>query len=524
MYRLLVVDDDLNTCKRIAHYLDTSFSELDIVDTSFSGDDAFSLFEKNPYDLVYTDIAMPRGDGMELIANIRQSGYDPLIVIISAYENFEYARCAVQFGVKEYLIKPVLPDQISEVTSRLINELNKQNTLQITNDEKSREQIFADVVNRRNFFYYLLRIESNDERFFKEAKLVGIDLSGTRFMTAIMRIDTKKPLDQEIVFDIYQLCIASVNRINSFFKVNGILLENDDIVFLTTNDGKNGETLFSQTNRFLNQIILDIQKRTGISCIASFGSCYKSIQEVQISFDEAKNVFENIDKDVFELPRQIDKEKSVFIDQETEDTLISSVKYRDFPFCTAIAKKIAAQISLGHFTNPQMVVNYYIQLSGFLLSDFRHSCSLKDCFLPDYGILVKANDINTCHEWFLSFLKRLISSYEAYNHQSGNYFVNQARKIMRDNISDSSFSINVVAAKLFISSNYLRFLFARESEGSFVEQMTDMRMSLALRLLQNSNLKIHNIAEQSGYSNQRYFAVCFKKYFGKTPSEIREET
>lgn len=93
--------------------------------------------------------------------------------------------------------------------------------------------------------------------------------------------------------------------------------------------------------------------------------------------------------------------------------------------------------------------------------------------------------------------------------------------MIEKNLSNESFSLESAAGQLYFSSNYIRQLFKQKVGESFIEYLIRRRMETARGLLVDSTLQIQKIAEETGYSNARYFASCFKKYYGCTPTECR---
>lgn len=94
-------------------------------------------------------------------------------------------------------------------------------------------------------------------------------------------------------------------------------------------------------------------------------------------------------------------------------------------------------------------------------------------------------------------------------------------EVVQAHISDIDFSLDDVAAALFISPNYLRQLFKQETGQTFTEFLTAQRMQHAHMLLGNPQTKVCDVAEQAGYADSRYFSVCFKKFYHMTPSEYQ---
>lgn len=118
-YRVLIVEDE----PLMREYLIANFSRLHpafcVADAAHDGLAALALFETNSYDLVMTDLRMPGMDGLQLVERIRGLGKTLPIIILTGYDEFEYARTALHFGVAEYLLKPLNDDALKETLHRL---------------------------------------------------------------------------------------------------------------------------------------------------------------------------------------------------------------------------------------------------------------------------------------------------------------------------------------------------------------------------------------------------------------------
>jgi two-component system response regulator YesN len=104
----------------------------------------------------------------------------------------------------------------------------------------------------------------------------------------------------------------------------------------------------------------------------------------------------------------------------------------------------------------------------------------------------------------------------------GEKIVFSARELIERHIGDEEFNIESAAAFVYISPSYLRQIFRQITGESFTEYLIRRRMETAEKLLQNPEYKIQDVAERTGYSNQRYFASYFKKIYHCTPTEYRE--
>lgn len=122
MYRILIVDDEMVFRKGIAAMLRKSDFSLGLISEAVDGFEALELLEQNDYDIVITDIRMPRMDGLMLCRSIREKGFRPGIVILSGYDDFKYAQTAIQYGVSDYVLKPVSQRKLAEVLREVVRK------------------------------------------------------------------------------------------------------------------------------------------------------------------------------------------------------------------------------------------------------------------------------------------------------------------------------------------------------------------------------------------------------------------
>ena len=107
MYSLIIADDEDITRMAVSGYIRKTQSDFQIAGTFTNGADALQFIHDNPVHLVITDIRMPGMDGLELARHISEQYPGISVLIISGYSEFEYARKAIQYGVSNYLLKPL---------------------------------------------------------------------------------------------------------------------------------------------------------------------------------------------------------------------------------------------------------------------------------------------------------------------------------------------------------------------------------------------------------------------------------
>lgn len=526
-YSLLIADDDEITREGIRKYLLKSFPLLESIRTAKDGQEAFALFEEHQPDIVLTDIAMPRCDGLELVEHLHQNGYYPKVVILSAHENFSYAQNAVRLGVGDYLIKPVMPAQIREILQKLLDELEQHSTfLNNISDMMNKYQENLPVL-RERFFHSILHEDFSENQILEKARLVDLDLSGSAYTTAVLRM-TSPVLEHASLAEKFANFLSTV--IDAMFppeiKVHYTMANSSDAVLVIISGDGDTRKLFRTVNTSLNRLLSSAKKYTNLCVSGALGRQYKSAGDIRKSYQEAMNALTSENGKATGSIRNYEdispgRDLYFRMDGELENSLLQSVKYQSYARCLELIDQMGEQAENCRGMKFEYIKTYFLKVTVLILRDLQNYNDGRVDFNVDFNCLLSTANLEACLVWFKLFVNNVVESYQRLNREKGSSLVNRAKHIINDNIANSDFNIDEVASVLYISSNYLRQIFRQQTDESFVEYLTRIRMEKAMDLLKNSNMKIQDIADSTGFSNQRYFAVCFKKHFGKTPTEFR---
>ncbi|NOU89096.1 response regulator [Paenibacillus sp. LMG 31460] len=125
MYRILIVDDEPMIRKGLQKLVEQSELPIESLRTAENGVVALQRIQEERPDFLFTDIRMPKMDGLELCARVAEMDADIQVVVISGYGDFEYAQKCLSYGVKEYLLKPVNIKGFQHVLEKLIRNQSK---------------------------------------------------------------------------------------------------------------------------------------------------------------------------------------------------------------------------------------------------------------------------------------------------------------------------------------------------------------------------------------------------------------
>lgn len=127
--KVLLAEDDFYVREYIKNIINCKKNEFCIVYEAEDGELAYKYLEKNSVDIIITDIEMPIMSGLEMLQRLKDEGYDIKTVIISAYEEFNYAKKALELNVCEYILKPLNKEQVLETLGKVKDTILKERTL-----------------------------------------------------------------------------------------------------------------------------------------------------------------------------------------------------------------------------------------------------------------------------------------------------------------------------------------------------------------------------------------------------------
>jgi len=118
--RLLIVEDEETLCESLKRVL---VREGYIVDTFNSAEAVMDVFEERSYDLIITDIILPGITGIELLKRIKERLPDQIVIIMTAYASLETAVEALRTGAYDYVVKPVMHEEIKQIVKNALTQL-----------------------------------------------------------------------------------------------------------------------------------------------------------------------------------------------------------------------------------------------------------------------------------------------------------------------------------------------------------------------------------------------------------------
>lgn len=483
MIRVLVAEDEKLIRQGIKTMIQKSSLQIEEVLECKNGEEALAVLDKENIDILFTDIRMPKMDGIELIKKIYHKPDKPEVVIVSGYDDFTYAVEVLRWGAQEYVLKPVHRDDIKKILIRLIKIVEQKKTnIQKQKDFKSLLEQFLK--------YILLNEKTTTEEFKKIRSAIDgpfLDNEAYRVYCWYGVGQTERFKQQEDF--IYLEGIADYNVL--------IVKENAENEVMAKLEGVQAIGI-SELHQGLEAL-----RQSYIEACISRNNAYLKQQKYR-QYQESLTQENTLKPDEAELVKFVQQLGTERIHEDENQFLklfpLSVLDHMDYQVFEETLKKVLQQIA----------GTYQVVIENKLLKNN----SLEKCFnfekLEDYQAVFNeyVETINTFvlqeHEDFRNKQKMK----EALEYINNNYNKN----------------LNMAVVSNHISMNYSFFsqIFKEYTGMNFINYLKEIRINKSKEFLANTQEKVAEIGYLVGYENEKHFMKVFKSVMGVSPTEYRK--
>ncbi|MBB6732433.1 response regulator transcription factor [Cohnella zeiphila] len=533
MYKAMLADDDYPVIELLSEGIDWEGLGFRLIGVHENGESAWRQAQGDMPDLLVTDIGMPKMDGLELTARLKERKPNLRTVILSCHDEFQYARQAMRLNVQEYLLKDALdPDDLVKLLGRFKAVLDEERQ---SDWEHSRLQAIANETRelRKERFWrsFVDQPLLSPAKWREEAGAFGILADGEACLPAVGFIEGYPQLrhrfnsDQTLRFAIGNVMdevLAGLGRqvVHVGYDARRSLLLFGYKPGLKTNvydEARDVLTSVRDTLRRVLKIRMSFLLGTGCDAPGSLKPQLADLlggegrrfymQEGDIAAmrpwkPSGDDLFAHYDQASTEL-REALVGKSAEEAAKTADAWISHIRREEYA--------------------PEAVKDWTLKL----LLDLRlklHSLPFMgagrsaDTLHKEIGGIDSLSELRT---WLIEHLQVAVQPQGAAGAAAGKRTdVREACKFVSLNLG-RRISLEEVADHLHLNASYFSRLFKKELGVTFIEYVTRLKMERAKELLDQTSCSVGEICEQLGYDNQSYFIKTFKAHAGVTPMEYR---
>jgi len=532
MYRVLLVDDEALTREAISE--NTRWNDLgyELMGTCKNGKEAIAFMKEQSIDLLLTDICMPFCDGMELTKFAYENYRETKTIIISGYDEFEYAKKAVKYQVAEYILKPITARELSETLQKIKETLDEEKIKQQSMKKIRGAYVRNLPLLRGRFLNSLLAGNVQTEELEEKMVDYGMELCGERFMTAMVLGDDlrfflaqSKDIKPELAyFAIYNIAeeIMRTNQCGTAFQdVN----EKTILIFC----GRAG--LEKKALQICEEIQESLLKYLRIESTIAVGQAVKSLVDISKSFSETKQAMEYKfllgGKQVIYAANLRGQGKQIQLESNKHiEKVILAIKRDNEAEITQTVKGLMQSIKEAYVSKNRSI--FYVQNAVLAIMNELDTMLAGEPQIfgrgrEFLGEIYEKEHLNEIEEELIIFCNEMKESTKSQKESYCKKQAVQALDYIEKNYGNTSLSLQSVCTHLAMSTSYFSSVFKSYTGETFIEALTKKRMETAKMLIENTSKKTYEIADEVGYSDPHYFSSAFKKFTGMTPTEYAKK-
>lgn len=533
MLKILVVDDEPWQVKTLASIIKNMKSEYQVIEAS-DGNEALAVILSEAFDVIITDIMMPGLSGLELIEKVTETGNRPEFVILSGYGEFQYAQKAINFGVFEYLLKPVSKIDIEGTLDRLEKKFEQRNTEQnhkngmIKKLESTLPVYIEHQLNRWiNNDLHMEEMQEILEIFPHNRFVCALATKIKKYgqLTAMYNNEEINRLFQHFKFRMKETLDPAGHSISFFLEKS----RNTMVTILTFDDNID---FHSDKNEKIIQSFIDLSKdelgftvTIGISNISSGISenldkcCIQALEAVEYGF-----VVGNRDVIHFtDIAMETGRER---LDIHSFEAELSGVSQKPLDSMTMKTVNDIFDKYMNRFiaVKSGKLKEYLHYAAIHMAKNVKHSLehSHYDALVDDIrDRIFESSSYNELKHVFMDFAGKLTEYMNSKENRNNYMVVQKCRKYIDENYMED-ISLELMAGKFHFSPSYFSILFKNYAGLGFLEYLIAVRIEKAQFLLKNTSCKVYDISEKVGYKDSTYFNRIFKREVGISPHKFRQ--
>lgn len=496
--KVVIVEDNPTTVLSLVKTIDWDVMKCEVAGTAGDGESGGVMIRQLKPDIVLTDIRMPVKSGLDMIADVREDVPDCRFVIITGYDEFQYASQAIKLGVFDYLLKPIDNEEVMRTVRRAAavtrRQMENDVALEQAENLKMRAQLLTLLTNDSQrgqgvhellagaglqfHTYYIMALQQTEERYFSQAVLNRVEavLARRRMRTVTLLL--------------YDLAVIFVPR---------------------GDDGKDWheeatELAYDLFDELVNPV------RIGVSGLG------QSSHAIRQAYLQAKRA-------LWEAALRKGNRACVFYEDQGDgpvgqehiadtqrqiDELIARAELTD-GFAAEAARALAEQ-SGRQYSNLRAMM--FLYTTGLRRRFGLSADEELDAVMSGIWFVSTEEDVRLClKELNEAFLRRMDMPKQSLLTRNALQYINLH--------AIEGIQLNDVADKLCVSANYLSALIRKETGVTFHEHMLEARMNVARSMLADPRILVEEVARAVGYGNYISFYNAFKRIEHMTPTEYR---
>ena len=541
MLKTFLVEDEVVIREMIKKMIPWEQYGFELAGEASDGEMALPLILKSKPDLLITDIKMPFMDGLTLCKLVKKELPNIKIVILSGYDDFNYAKQAINIGVEDYLLKPITKNALIERLTEIRSRYEDEKTQREYYEKFHREMQAYEKNSSRDFFEVLVSGSLDMMEVYKRAEKLGLDIVAESYNVLIFTMNCNEDFSgQREGYSSWEA--ESLEMLEKFFTGHPFAMLFRSNVFSYGVLIKGEKNSIRENTRICVEEIRKIfdRKEDNKEWFVAVGESVERLSQIQKSYHSASRAFSQ---------RYLYDGKVLYYDEmlamEKKDVTNDDSEYLQKVDVNALNPTILQKfLSNGLLEETENFVQDYFYAIGqepmesvvfrsYVILNVRFSvlsflkelgCDTKTLEPEDTEKILAESGRNM--ESIIAYAEKLVSqAIQLRDRNSGNKnrsILKTAVDFIDQHYMEEDMSLNKAANAANVSANHFSALFSQNMGQTFIEYLTSLRMDKAKEYLRCTGMRSSEIAGEVGYKDAHYFSYLFKKTQGMTPSDYRK--
>lgn len=525
MMKVIITDDEIQIRRGLRMKVDWEEEGFQIVGEASNGRETLELLRTMDIDLVISDMRMPIMDGMELARHCQQEFPKVKVIVLSGYSDFEYVRGSMKEGVKDYLLKPVAPNELVEALQKIRKEIEEEKRKQVETAQM-RQLVLTQLQEvQEQYLLYLVKEEwlqlnlvIERLRQLQLEELVN-ENAVVQFFTVEIRENFGNPNRLKELWVPFRMLCKEVSKEHagtfSFYDPSYANM----IHFLKLIDSESD----NDTPRLVENVQRNVKKLLNLETVIGIGNVVTGLANFKTGYISSLLAWSqsHLGSQSQIIDAAVKKEEAFEFSPEFERKLTNTIENANFE-----AFKINIQTLLrGNGNQSILSFSFAANRLLFLLGSLarKYDIETKDIQKTIWNCQQSIWELNSQSkviENLLQLAQLIIEKVRMARFSNGKLIVDSVRHYLDQHYA-SEISLTLLSELFHINSAHLSETFKNYVGQNFSDYLVNLRMDKAQQFLRDKELKIIDVANLVGFSNSGYFSTVFKKHFGQTPVEFR---
>lgn len=536
VYKVMLVDDEMIIREGLKTRIDWQAYGFELAGDYANGLEAQTAIVADPPDLIISDICMPFVDGLELAEFVHDHYPDTKMILLTGFDEFEYARRAIRLKVSDFILKPVTAKEIRELLKQIKLEMDDQRQLHHNIDQLHNQWSQSLPLLKERFWEKVLTTGVSHTEWEQSRLQFDLPPLASSYQIAVIELDTDHTLEHSqstISQKIQQLDTQISTLLQTILPAGSVFssfIYQSRCVYLFAYTSSLQESLSTMSEQ-IQQVIqhlydlsspqIDFSFTTGlgIGC-TDIGQLPQQYQQAIEALDYRFLLgtgtllsFSDIQQQSGTSFSLIDWEKDI-VAQLSNNNVLEAQRLSQYMAEQMISQRISPEECRLQFRQLALRIQEWLSQLGI------ESVFSRLIYQSDW---LTSSTLEQMLQQWITALHTVSTLLHEQTQIHSQQHIQKAIYYIEQHYAKAHLSLQDICNHVLMSTSSFSQAFKQYTEVTYVEYLTRVRIDKAKELLRLTEYKFYQIAEKVGYTDPNYFSSSFKKHTGITPKQYREQ-